>query len=153
MHLPPSSWGPFFWHTMHIVALGYPLKPTYGHKKAAKEFYESLAFLIPCPICRQHYTDFMKQMPITPFLDSRNDLFRWTNVLHNNVNETLGKPKVTELDAITYYQRLGASGRSPVLKPDDFAEADLRAMVKGVAIGVATTVTIGGILWFMQKRE
>ena len=92
-------------------------------------------------------------MPITPFLDSRNDLFRWTNTLHNSVNQTLGKPKVTELEAIAYYQRLGASGRSPVLKPDDFAEADLRAMIKGIGIGVATTVTIGGILWFIQKRE
>jgi len=151
MHLPPSSWGPFFWHTMHICALGYPLKPTYGHKKAAKEFYEALAFLIPCPICRDHYTEYLKQMPLTPFLDRRDDLFKWTVAIHNKVNETLGKPQFTELQSIDFYRRLGASGRSPVLKPDDFAEADLRAMIKGLALGVGATVTVGGILWFVNK--
>ena len=42
MQFPPSVWGPFFWHTIHIVALGYPKNPTYTDKKCAKEFYESL---------------------------------------------------------------------------------------------------------------
>ena len=153
MHLPPSSWGPFFWHTMHICALGYPLKPAYGHKKAAKEFFEALAFLIPCPICRDHYTEFLKQMPITPFLDSRDDLFKWTVALHNNVNKTLGKPQFTELESIDFYRRLGASGRSPVLKPDDFAEADLRALIKGIAFGVAGSATVLSALWFFQKSN
>ena len=153
MHLPPSSWGPFFWHTMHICALGYPVKPTYGHKKAAKEFYEALAFLIPCPICRDHYTEFLKQMPITPFLDRRDDLFKWTVAVHNKVNETLGKPQFSELESIEFYRRLGASGRTPVMKPDDFAEADLRAMIKGMSLGVAATVTVGGVLWWINKSS
>lgn len=153
MHLPPSSWGPFFWHTFHITALGYPLKPTYGHKKAAKEFFESMVFLIPCPICREHYSEFLHQMPITPFLDRRDDLFKWTVTLHNKVNEKLGKPIVSELEAIEYYRRLGASGRSPVLKPDDFAEADLRSFIKGVGIGVGLTLSVGGILWWINRGE
>jgi hypothetical protein len=153
MHLPPTAWGPFFWHTMHIVALGYPLKPTYGHKKAAKEFFESLTFLIPCPICREHYAEFLKEMPITPFLDRRDDLFKWTVALHNKVNVKLGKPLYTELDSIAFYTRLGASGRSPVVKPDDFAEADLRAMIKGIGIGVAGATTLGVALWWLGKGE
>ena len=153
MHLPPSSWGPFFWHTIHICALGYPLKPSYAHKKAAKEFFEALTFLIPCPICRDHYVEFLKQMPISPFLDKRDDLFKWTVALHNKVNESLGKPQVTELESIDFYRRLGSSGRSPVLKSDDFAEADLRVMIKGMAIGVAATVSVGGLLWWFQKSS
>jgi hypothetical protein len=136
---------------MHICALGYPLKPGYGHKKAAKEFYEALALLIPCPICRDHYVEFLKEMPISPFLDKRDDLFKWTVALHNKVNASLGKPQYTELESIEFYRRLGASGRSPVLKHDDFAEADMRAMIKGLAIGVATTVSVGGLLWWFQK--
>lgn len=153
MHLPPSSWGPFFWHTMHIVALGYPLKPTYGHKKAAKDFFESLSYLIPCPVCRDHYNAFIKDMPITPFLDKRDDLFRWTVELHNKVNEKLGKRRYTELEAIQFYTRLGASGRSPVMKPDDFAEADTRAIIKGVGMGVAITVVAGSVLWYLRKAD
>lgn len=153
MHLPPSSWGPFFWHTMHIVALGYPLKPTYAHKKSAKEFYESLQFLIPCPICREHYASYMKEVPISPFLDRRDDLFKWTVTVHNKVNQMLGKPLFSEMESIEFYRRLGSSGRSPVMKPDDFAEADLRAVIKGVGIGVAASVTVGGILWFINRGE
>jgi hypothetical protein len=40
--IPPTTWGPFFWHTIHIIALGYPKNPTYTDKKCVKEFYESL---------------------------------------------------------------------------------------------------------------
>ena len=54
MNIPPEVWGPFFWHTIHITALGYSNKPTYAQKKAAKEFYESLSVMIPCPVCREH---------------------------------------------------------------------------------------------------
>jgi hypothetical protein len=138
---------------MHIVALGYPVKATYGHKKAAKEFFESLTFLIPCPICREHYSEFLQKTPISPFLDRRDDLFKWTVEVHNSVNATLGKPKYSELEAIHFYTRLGANGKSPVLQPDDFAEADIRSMIKGIGVGVATTVTVGGLLWWFQKGE
>lgn len=153
MHLPPSVWGPFFWHTIHISALGYPSNPSYGHKKAAKEFYESLMFLIPCPVCREHYAEYMKTMPVSPFLDRREDLFKWTVELHNTVNQKLGKPRVTELESIEFYKRLGARGRSPVLNSDDFAEGDLRAMIKGLGIGIATTVTLGAIFWYVNQGE
>jgi hypothetical protein len=153
MNLPPSSWGPFFWHTIHIVALGYPTKPTYGHKKAAKEFIESLAFLIPCPICREHFIQHLKEAPISPFLDRREDLFKWTVTLHNKVNKTLNKPLVSELEAIQFYIRLGKQTRSPVVTPDDFAEADLRAMIKGVALGVAASSVVAASIWYLNKND
>ena len=57
MLFPPTVWGPFFWHTIHIVALGYPKNPTYTDKKCTKEFYESFAYLIPCSQCREHYKE------------------------------------------------------------------------------------------------
>jgi hypothetical protein len=40
-----------------------------------------------------------------------------------------------------------------VLKPDDYAEADLRAMIRGIGIGVAATVVLGGIVWFVGKND
>jgi len=153
MHLPPSAWGPFFWHTMHIVALGYPTNPSYGHKKAAKEFIESFAFLIPCPICKEHFIEHLKESPISPFLDRREDLFKWTVTLHNKVNKKLGKPIVSELEAIHYYKRLGQQNRSPVMKPDDFAEADMRATLKGVAVGVAVSSVVAAAIWYLNKNE
>ena len=106
MHLPPIVWGPFFWHTMHIVALGYAKHPTYTDKKCAKEFYESLTFLIPCSVCREHYKEHFASNPITPFLDSKEDLLKWTIDIHNKVNKLLNKPQWTEAEVIKYYEKI-----------------------------------------------
>jgi hypothetical protein len=138
---------------MHIVALGYPSKPSYGDKKAAKEFYESLQFLIPCPICREHYSKFLQEQAITPFLDRRQDLFRWTVDIHNKVNQTLNKPRYSEQDSIAFYSRLGKRGRSPVWSPDDFAEADVKSMIQGVGIGVGITVVAAASIWWVSKGD
>lgn len=148
MHVPPEVWGPFFWHTIHIVSLGYPQDPTYSDKKAAKEFFESLQMLIPCPLCRQHYVSHLAKSPIGPALDNRKDLFRWSIDLHNDVNEMLGKRKYTETEVIQYYTRLGKRARSPVITAQDFMEADQQAMFKGISAGVAVTALLGGILYF-----
>jgi len=150
MHIPPEIWGPFFWHTIHITALGYPSEPGYQHKKAAKEFYESLKVLIPCPICRDHYAEHIEKFPITPHLDRRSDLFKWTVLLHNEVNRVLKKPQVTESEVLKGYTRLGKLGRSPIWTPGDFAEADWKARAQGVALGVGITAVAGGIIWALQ---
>jgi Erv1 / Alr family len=140
-----------FWHTIHIVALGYPNSPTYGHKKAAKEFYESFAFLIPCPVCREHYETHLARMPITPHLDRRDDLFRWTVQLHNEVNTLLGKPRVLESEALSFYRRIGARGTSPVINSEVLDELDTRSVVKGAMLGGATVFALGSILYLVSK--
>jgi hypothetical protein len=142
LSIPPDTWGPFFWHTFHLVALGYTNDPSYSDKKAAKDFFESMTFLIPCPQCREHYKVFLKELPITPHLDAGKDLFRWTVVLHNRVNKSLGKQQFTESESKAFYSRLGKRGRSPVITAKDFAEADNSAYLKGLIGGLA----IGGIL-------
>jgi hypothetical protein len=153
MRLPPSVWGPFFWHTIHIVALGYPQEPTYAHKKAAKEFFESLSNLIPCPQCREHYQQHLQRMPITPHLDRRADLFRWTVELHNEVNKSLGKPVLLESEVLLYYRRIGARDKSPVINQDHLDEVDIRSMLKGAAIGGGAVLAVGAALWFINRGE
>lgn len=153
MHVPPEVWGPFFWHAIHIVALGYPQEPTYGDKKSAKEFFESLQLLIPCPVCSKHYTSHLAKLPISASLDSRTDLFRWTIDLHNEVNTMLGKRKYTETEVIQYYSRLGARGKSPVISAQDFMEADQQAMLKGALAGVGVSVVLGTIIWLSLPKN
>ena len=151
MHLPPQVWGPFFWHTMHIVAMGYPNEPTYTHKKAAKEFYESLQIVIPCPVCREHYAKHLKEMPLTAHLDRRKDLFKWTVVIHNAVNKDLGKPQFSEHDSIQFYKRIGARGKSPVLNHKDFEELDYKSFSHGLGTGIAASAVIAGILYLTSQ--
>lgn len=153
LKMPPEVWGPIFWHTIHIVAMGYPEKPSYSHKKAAKEFFESLIFLLPCDVCRKHYTQHLAVKPVAQYLDRRQDLFKWTVDLHNEVNASLQKPRLSESEVIEYYKRIGSRGRTPLWSTADFAEADMRARVQGVFAGAAVTLVVGTVLWFSTKGE
>ena len=152
MRFPPAVWGPIFWMTIHIVALGYSDNPSYSEKRAAKEFYEGLQFLIPCPKCKEHYRDNLKIHPITPSLDNRKDLFKWTVKMHNLVNKQLGKPEVSEEEALRFMGRLGARGRSPIWKKEDMSEIDTASFMKGAVItGTACAAAIG-VLWYLQRH-
>ena len=151
MKLPPSVWGPLFWHTIHIVALGYPNNPTYAQKRAAKEFYESLSQLIPCPVCREHYKKHLEKTPISPYLDRRDDLFKWTVQLHNEVNAILGKSRMIESEVLYYYKRIGAIGKNPVIGQDALDEVDLRSSIKGGLVGGGLVFGVGVLLWMSNK--
>lgn len=151
MRFPPPVWGPFFWHTIHIVAIGYPKNPTYTDKKCAKEFYESLAFLLPCGVCREHYKEHISKNPLTPFLDSRTDLIKWTVAIHNKVNLSLGKKEWSLEEVLAYYERIGRRGRSPVWTQEDLNEVDYRSFVKGFITGVILLSMIGGTMYAVYQ--
>lgn len=151
MQFPPSVWGPFFWHTIHIVALGYSKNPTYTDKKCAKEFYESLAFLLPCSICREHYKEYLQEKPISTFLDSRTDLIKWTIQIHNKVNKMLGKPEWTLEEVLSYYEKVGARNRSPVWTKEDMKEVDYASFMKGFLTGSVVLSVVGGVMYAVHK--
>lgn len=151
--IPPETWGPFFWHTMHIVALGYPKKPAYGEKRAAKEFYESFVHLIPCPVCRVHYANHLKTNPVSPSLDSNEDLFRWTVKIHNLVNKDLGKQEVNELEAIAFYHNLGDMGRSPVWTPQDIDSIQYRHLLITGGSVIAGGMVLGGLYYAYNNMK
>lgn len=151
--IPPTTWGPFFWHTMHLVALGYPNKPSYAEKRAAKEFYESLTHLIPCPTCKLHYADNLKEIPVSPSLDTKKDLFRWTVKMHNMVNKQLGKPEIQELDAIAFYHKLGALGRSPVWTPQDIQAYEFASAAKLGLAALGGAVLAGAVYYWVTEKS
>jgi hypothetical protein len=137
--MSPGVWGPVFWTTMHIVSLGYPRTPTEDEKAAASNFYNSLAYMIPCPICKEHYRHFLETDPVDDALNSRDELITWVFNLHNKVNEKLSKKQVTweefiqQMSVLSNKQSLsivhggshGGNGLWPV------------ALIAGVATGIA----------------
>ena len=136
MKIPPAVWGPLFWHTIHIVAIGYPQSPSYAQKRAAKEFFESLSFLIPCPVCREHYQTHLQKSPISPHLDS---------------NKVLKKPVLLESEVIYFYKRVGARGKNIVVNQDTIDEVDLRSMIKGGLMGAGTVLVGGSLIWLATR--
>jgi hypothetical protein len=136
---------------MHIIALGYPNKPNYAQKRAAKEFYESFVQLIPCPVCRGHYAEHLKANPVSPSLDSSKDLFRWTVKIHNLVNKDLGKPEYSEIEAIQFYHGLGDLGRSPVWTPQDVDSVEYKKLLIACGGLMAGGILLGGLYYAYNK--
>ena len=153
MKLSSIVWGPIFWLNMHITALGYSQKPTYGDKKAAKDYMESLQFLLPCQTCREHYKVLLSTHPITPHLDRREDFFKYTVMLHNEVNKRLKKPIMTEIEALLYIKRLGARNESPIINKEMFEEIDMRSMIKGGFVGAAILMLVGSGMYLFSKEK
>jgi len=108
--MSPSVWGPIFWNAMHIVTLGYSDSPSKDEQEAVASYFESLAFVIPCPICRTHYSEFLRQMPVRAVNHSRTTLVYWLFQLHNRVNAQLGKRKISWDEFVNAMRALSRSG-------------------------------------------
>jgi hypothetical protein len=154
MSMPPEVWGPIFWATIHIIALAYPDSPNYGQKRAAKEFFQSLVELIPCPVCRVHYADNLKSFPIEPHLDTRSDLIDWTLKLHNRVNLATGKPTYTRDQFLKAYEEMSDKGL-PVppskFSKNLFESADEKSYQRGIITGVIATLGLVGVTAAVYK--
>jgi hypothetical protein len=92
-------------------------------------------------------------MPISPHLDRRDDLFRWTVELHNEVNTLLGKSRMLESAVLYYYNRIGAIGKNPVIGQDTLDEMDLRSAIKGGFVGGGLMFGIGLLIWMSTNRS
>jgi Erv1 / Alr family len=121
---PPSStrlpknndklaWGPQLWHTIHMVALNYPDRPSPSDKLNYKLFFESLKDVIPCLSCADNYAEHLQEKPIEKALDSAYNLFAWTIDLHNIANSFAGKPQWPLQDAIRFYSKYEPSFDCP----------------------------------------
>ena len=91
----PRYWGSKFWFTMETVAYFYPNHPTTDEMLSAKQFYESLRVLLPCPGCASHYSKLLEEIPVDGAVTSRSNLIAWVNKIHNEVNRRLRKPIVS----------------------------------------------------------
>jgi len=92
-HFGPQAWGFLF-----TSILGhYPVKivkKNKEHKKIVLAYYYMLTNLhitLPCIFCRKSFKQFLKQLPIKPFLNGRIELFYWLYLMKDKVNKKLIK--------------------------------------------------------------
>jgi hypothetical protein len=117
------------WSTLHIISLAYPDEPTYAEKRSAKEFFNSLAHLLPCPVCRSHFREILQGSPVDSWLDNRTLLTEWVWKAHNAVNVKLGKPEVSLVDFYKRYREMADRGLPiPPSNPEaELADAAVQA--------------------------
>ena len=78
-------WGPPGWILLHTLAYAY--KPSL--KSEYSIFFDNLKYVLPCIYCRVSYTEYIEDLPIHNFLDSRDNFFNWLYQIHNMVNNKL----------------------------------------------------------------
>lgn len=110
-------WGPSGWLFLHCITFGYPYyidssNPDHAYKKQQyKLFFESLANVFPCKYCRESYKEFINDVKIDRFLNTREDLCKWLYLIHNKVNHKLGVPnnQIPSFKEVkTYYEQFRA---------------------------------------------
>lgn len=90
-------WGPDTWYVIHVIADSSPDNFTAKETEYYKQFYSSLAEVLPCPSCAVHYREFLKTDP--PECNNRVDLLKWTVRAHNNANKNTGKSELSYQEA------------------------------------------------------
>ncbi len=88
-----TIWGPVTWEFLHCITFNYPYEPTPDDKKHYKSYFESLQYVLPCCLCRDHYAQFIitEGTALTDeVMENRNTLTYWLYTLHNAVDKRLG---------------------------------------------------------------
>ena len=105
MNLNPEIWGPHYWFMLHTVAINYPKYPNAVTKKKYYDFISNIPIFIPVEEIASAFSKILDVYPIAPYLDSKESFIKWMHFIHNKINETLHKPKISLQDFyINYYE-------------------------------------------------
>lgn len=96
-------WGPKLWFFLHTISFEYPDKPTQEIKNAHIDFFRSLKSILPCDVCKNHFSEFLKNNPIEDNLGDKEALIRWVLKCHNNVNTLNNKPEWSYKKLVSTY--------------------------------------------------
>lgn len=76
-------WGPSGWKLLHSITFSYEEKI----KKQYTEFFNVIAFILPCKFCRKSYSEYLLNDPVDA--SSKDALTKWLWRIHNRVNDKL----------------------------------------------------------------
>jgi hypothetical protein len=106
MKLDSKIWGPHYWFFLHTAAMTYPVTPNDTVKKKFYEFIQNFPLFIPDPKISASFTTILDTYPVSPYLDSKDSLVRWTHFIHNKVNKKLEKDVISiEKFYTSYYKQ------------------------------------------------
>ena len=143
VYLDPKIWGPHYWFFIHTVAMTYPIRPNAITKKKYYEFIQNLPLFIPVENMSGEFSKLLDKYPVTPYLDNRESLIRWTHFIHNKINQKLEKPQISLSEFyVKYYEEY----KSQNVKMDEY----YKLREKAIYCGIITTIA-GGIYYLYDK--
>lgn len=90
-------WGRDLWYIIHYLANLFDTNIIDDYYN----FYHSLKYLIPCPVCKQHYLKLINESSIIDF-NNKKECIDWAFNTHNIVNKRLGN-NVYYKEITSYY--------------------------------------------------
>ena len=103
MTYDPKIWGPHFWFFLFTIALTYEINPNQVIKKKYYDFYQNLPLFLPISQIGNNFATLLDKYPVSPYLDSRQSLVRWTHFIHNEINKSLNIETIPLHKAISNY--------------------------------------------------
>jgi hypothetical protein len=108
MYSDISIWGPHYWFFIHCIAFNYPKHPNSITQKKYYDFFYNLPLFIPNLEIANNFVEILKTWPITPYLDSRDNLLKWTHFIHNKINEENEKKTITFNEFLEKYTSMNS---------------------------------------------
>lgn len=143
VYLDPKIWGPHYWFFIHTVAMTYPIRPNAVTKKKYYEFIQNLPIFIPVENMSGEFSKLLDKYPVTPYLDNRESLIRWTHFIHNKINQKLEKPQISLSEFyVKYYEEY----KSQNIKMGEY----YKLREKAIFCVIIATI-IGSIYYFYDK--
>ena len=131
VYLDPKIWGPHYWFFIHTVAMTYPIRPNAITKKKYYEFIQNLPLFIPVENMSGEFSKLLDKYPVTPYLDNRESLIRWTHFIHNKINQKLEKPQISLNEFyVKYYEEY----KSQNVKMDEYYKLREKAIYCGIIL-------------------
>lgn len=152
IRMPPEVWGPIFWRALHIASLAYTDKPTPRQKTNMKNFYESMVDVIPCPICRHHYEQNLKELPIDEALNSHMGLITWVWTMHNKINVQLDKREFTFDEFIASMQQLDVAAKAASQGSRSPFSLGTFSFIDGLLLGTGVTLLTGAAAYYLYQE-
>lgn len=90
-------WGSCGWNFLHSTAATY----TPDNRRAYSAFlYDVIPRILPCSRCRENFKEKLKKIPPDTYLSNNHDLFYWTYVVHDLVNQATHKGPSPPYDVV-----------------------------------------------------
>jgi hypothetical protein len=142
-YLDPKIWGRHYWFFIHTVAMTYPIRPNAITKKKYYEFIQNLPLFIPVENMSGEFSKLIDKYPVTPYLDNRESLIRWTHFIHNKINQKLERPQISLNEFyVKYYEEYKAQN----VKMDEYYKLREKAIFCGII------VTIVGSIYYLYDK-
>ena len=142
-YLDPKIWGPHYWFFIHTVAMTYPIRPNAVTKKKYYEFIQNLPLFIPVESISGEFSKLIDKYPVTPYLDNKESLIRWTHFIHNKINQKLEKPQISLSEFyIKYYEEY----KSQNVKLVEYYKLIDKAIFCGIIL------TISGAIYYLYDK-